>query len=156
MKKNAVKINDLIEPLRAIAQKVGEPAFDLAVRLYMADIFFTSGWLKFKNFLNDDWGSTVFLFEEIHPLPGLPADIAAIAGTAGELILPVLLVLGLFGRFGAAGLFVMTVSIQFLIPAEYGMQNADHYFWMFLLGATVIRGSGLISIDTLLLKWIKN
>ena len=156
MKNVIVKVNGLIDPLRAIARKVGEPIFDLAVRLYMANVFFKSGMLKFKNFLNDDWGSTVFLFDEVHPLPGLPAEVAAIAGTAGELILPVLLAFGLFGRFGAIGLLVMTAAIQFLIPAEYGMQNAEHYFWMFLLGAIVVRGSGLISLDTLLLKWIKN
>jgi len=156
MKDVIVKVNGLIDPLRAIARKVGEPIFDLAVRLYMANVFFKSGMLKFKNFLNDDWGSTVFLFDEVHPLPGLPAEVAAIAGTAGELILPVLLAFGLFGRFGAIGLLVMTAAIQFLIPAEYGMQSAEHYFWMFLLGAIVVRGSGLISLDTLLLKWIKN
>lgn len=155
MKQLALKVNNLIEPLRVLAQKFGEPVFDLVTRLYMANIFFKAGMLKFENYLNDDWGSTVFLFEEVHPLPGLSANVAAVAGTAGELILPVLLALGLFGRFGAIGLFVMTATIQFLIPAEYGMQNIIHYFWMFLLASTIVRGSGLLSLDTLVLKWIK-
>ena len=156
IKNVVIKINNMIEPLRTIARKFGEPLFDLSIRLYMANVFIKSGWSKFKNFLNDDWGSTVFLFEEVHPLPGLPAELSAILATGGEVILPILLAFGLFGRFGAGGLLIMTATIQFLVPAEYGMQNADHYFWMFLLGAILIRGSGVLSLDTLLMKWIKN
>ena len=156
MKQIAIKVNTLIEPLRMVAHKIGVPVFDLAIRIYMANIFWKSGILKFQNFLNDDWGSTVFLFEEIHPLPGLAPNVGAVAGTVGELVLPILLAFGLFGRLGAIGLLVMTAAIQFLIPAEYEMQNHEHYFWMFLLAAIAVRGSGLISLDTLLLKWIKN
>ncbi|MEM7071545.1 MAG: hypothetical protein AAF403_07275, partial [Pseudomonadota bacterium] len=70
------------------------------------------------------------------------------------LILPVLLAIGLLGRLGAAGLLAMTMAIQFLVPIEYGIQNPDHYFWMFLLSAILIRGPGLLSVDTLLMKWI--
>lgn len=156
MKEKVQYIDGLIEPLRSIAQKIGEPVFDLLIRLYMANIFFKSGWNKFQTYLNDDWESTLFLFEEVHPLPGIPPELAASAGTIGEVILPILLAFGLFGRFAAAGLFAMTMAIQFWVPADYGLQNDDHYFWMFLLGAIVIRGSGVLSADKLLMRWIKD
>lgn len=154
MKALAFKINNLIQPLRTLSDSVASPFFDLSVRFYMAHIFFSSGMLKFKGFINDDWESTIFLFEEIHPIPGINPNIAAIAGTAGELILPILLALGLFGRLGAAGLLVMTATIQFAIPTEYGIQNPDHYFWMFLLGMILLKGSGKISVDHVIQKWL--
>lgn len=150
----ACKIEAMLNPLRHFADKVASPLLDLTIRLFMANIFFQSGWLKFKNFLNDDWGSTVYLFQDIHPIPGIPADIAAIAGTAGELGLSVLLAFGLFGRFAAVGLIVMTAVIQFVIPASYGMANPDHYFWMLLLAVIFIKGSGMISFDYLIRRLI--
>lgn len=151
----ACKIETMLNPFRHFANKVASPLLDLAIRLFMANIFFQSGWLKFKNFLNDDWGSTVYLFQDIHPIPGIPADIAAIAGTAGELGLSVLLAFGLFGRFAAAGLIVMTAVIQFVIPTSYGMANPDHYFWMLLLAVILIKGSGIISLDHIILCWLE-
>lgn len=140
-------INRSIDPLRKIAHDIGEPLLLLAIRLFMADIFFTSGLLKFKNFLNGDWASTVYLYSDIHPVPGFPPAIAAVAGTAGELILPVLLALGLFGRFGAAGLIVMTCVIQFLVPASYGFATTENYYWILLLAVPLVFGPGRISVD---------
>jgi putative oxidoreductase len=144
-----------IDPLRTAARQWASPLLDLVIRLYMSSIFFKSGWLKFKNFLNHDWGSTIFLFEEAHPIPGIPADIAAIAGTAGEMALPILLTLGLFGRFAAGGLLLMTTMIQFAVPAEYGIMNEMHYLWMLLLAVIVVKGPGAFSLDHLLIKFIR-
>lgn len=149
------KIDSMIEPLRKIADGVLSPLLVLGIRLFMADIFFTSGLIKFKNFLNGQWDSTVYLFKDVHPLPGIPAELAAIGGTGGELVLPILLALGLFGRLGAAGLLVMTAVIQFAIPAEHGLMNADHYMWMMLLAVPFIMGPGKLSLDYLLLKFIR-
>ncbi len=155
MKALALKLDDAFSPIRKILNCPAAALFDLGVRLYMANIFFKSGMLKFQNYLNNDWASTVFLFEEIHPVPFISPQLAAISGTAGELILPVLLALGLFGRFGALGLLFMTITIEFLVPAEYGIQNHAHYFWMFLLAHIAIRGPGWISVDHLIGKWIR-
>jgi putative oxidoreductase len=149
------KIDKAIDPLRALADKVGAPLLYLGIRLFMAQIFFASGWLKFKNFLNHDWGSTIYLFKEVHPIPGVPPHIAAIAGTTGELGLSTLLALGLFGRFAAAGLIVMTCVIQFLVPASYGIANPEHYYWMLLLAVIFVRGPGIISLDGLLRRCLR-
>jgi putative oxidoreductase len=156
MKDCLIKIDNMIEPLRGAAQKYASPLLDLAIRLYMAEIFFQSGWGKFKNFLNNDWSSTVFLFQEVHPLPFLPANIAAVMGTGAELILPVLLAAGLFTRLGAAGLLAMTMAIQFLVPADYGVANPIHYMWMLLLAVPLMNGPGPLSLDFLLRRWLKN
>lgn len=151
----ACKLDEMIDPLRKIADKIASPLLDLTIRLFMANVFFKSGWLKFKNYLNDDWGSTVYLFQDIHPIPGIPANIAAVAGTTGELVLPVLLALGLFGRFGAAGLLVMTLTIQFLVPASYDIASPEHYYWMLLLAVALIKGPGAISLDNLIRRFLR-
>ncbi|HBR69354.1 MAG TPA: hypothetical protein DEA55_08280 [Rhodospirillaceae bacterium] len=145
----------MLEPLRILANNFLSPLLVLGIRLFMADIFFTSGLIKFKSFLNGQWDTTVYLFRDVHPLPGIPAELAAIGGTGGELVLPILLALGLFGRAGAAGLLVMTAVIQFAIPAEYGLMNADHYLWMMLLAVPLVMGPGKFSLDHLLLKFIR-
>ena len=150
----ARKLDTLIDPLRNFVDKVVAPLLDLTIRLFMADIFFKSGWLKFQNVLNHDWGSTVNLFQDVFPVPGVPADIAAIVGTTSELGLPVLLALGLFARVGAAGLIIMTLVFQFLVPPEYGIANPLHYYWMLLLGMIFVKGPGVISLDYLLRRWL--
>lgn len=155
MKTYLIKVDSKLAPLRSIADLFLSPLLDLAIRLYMAHIFFFSGWGKFKNFLNNDWGATVFLFKEVHPLPGIPADIAAVMSTGGELALPVLLAFGLFTRLGAAGLLAMTCAIQFIIPAEYGIANPIHYMWMLLLAVPLIKGPGKLSADYVISKWLK-
>ena len=149
------KIDRSIDPLRAAAEKFGAPLLYLGLRLLMAQIFFASGWLKFKNFLNHDWSTTVYLFKEVHPIPGVPPHIAAVAGTAGELGLSALLAFGLFGRFAAAGLIVMTCVIQFLVPAKYELADPEHYQWILLLAVILVRGPGLISLDALLRRFLE-
>lgn len=155
MKKIFQRIDRKLEPTRHCAERFAAPALLLAIRLYMAQIFFTSGWLKFTNFLNHDWGSTVYLFEEVHPIPGVPAGLAAIAGTTGELGLSALLALGLCGRFAGAGLIIMTCIIQFAVPEEYGVGNAEHYMWILLLAVIMVKGAGVLSFDQALLRFIR-
>ena len=137
------------------------PLLDLAIRLFMANIFFKSGWLRLQDFLNGTWENQIVAFTDYHPLPGIPPEIAAIAGTGAEIILPVLLVLGSLTRFSAAGLLIMTLSLQFLVPAEYGIANDDHYMWMMLLAVPMLKGAGIFSIDSLICRfgcryWHKN
>lgn len=74
-----------------------QPLALLAARLYVADVFWRSGWIKLTN-----WDSTVDLFQSEYHVPVLPPTFAAVAGTFGELFFPALLVLGLFGRLGCS------------------------------------------------------
>lgn len=127
-----------------------EPLVLLAIRLWMGEIFLQSGWNKAQDILDGNMDSVVELFEYVHPVPGIPAEIAAPLATAGELGLGVLLVLGLFGRFAAAGLIVMTVVIQIALP-----QLNTHMLWGLLFAVILTRGPGLISADALLGRMCK-
>ncbi len=123
------------------------PVVEVAARAYLGWIFFLSGYGRAT-----DWGSQEFLFEQIHPVPGLPPVLSAVVTTAGELVLPIFLWLGLGQRFAALGLFFMTAMIQFVVAqTPEGMENkignAQHYVWMlgFLLLAT--RRPSILTLD---------
>lgn len=148
------KLCSLYYRLTVLSDRFLSPVLDLAIRLWMAWIFFPSGWSKFMNYLNGDWGATVFLFKDVHPIPGVSPEIAAVMGTGGEVILSVLLALGLAGRFAAAGLLVMTITIQYLVPLEYELMNDMHYLWMLLLAVPLVKGPGMLSLDHLLGRFL--
>ncbi len=146
------KLCSLYCKLIKLSDKTISPLLDLGIRLFMANIFFVSGRLRLNDYFNGQWENQITAFTDYHPIPGVSGEIAAIAGTGAEIILPILLVLGLFTRVGAAGLIIMTMTIQFLVPAEYEMSNPDHYMWMLLLAVPFIKGGGMISADFVLTK----
>lgn len=123
------------------------PVFDLALRLYVAQVFFRSGWLKVS-----DWSGTLFLFQDVYRVPLLAPHLAAVMGTAAELCLPVLLFLGLAGRLAAAGLFVANfmAAVSFPDISDLGLQ--DHWLWGALLLVTVFHGPGRLSLDAVLAR----
>ena len=169
MKDIAIKIDGHIEPLRNIADKFGKPILLLAFRIHIATIFFASGWARFKNFLDGQWSTQIFLFDLEHPVPGLPANIAAPVTTFAELFLPILLAFGLFGRLGAAGLIIMATVIELTynhpeIAAGVCLTKTgffscvyrpDHLIWMAMLLAILVFGPGKLSLDYLLRRWLK-
>lgn len=122
------------------------PLFDLAIRLYIASVFFRSGWLKLA-----DWQTTLLLFQNEYQVPLLSPTLAAVLGTAGELALPVLLALGLAGRFGAAGLSVVNLVAVSAFPDISDLGRQDHLLWAMLLLVTLLHGPGKLSLDA----WVK-
>jgi len=115
----------------------------LAARLFIANVFFSAGLTKIKN-----WDSTVSLFAYEYNVPVLSPEIAAYMGTAGELILPVLLVLGFFTPLAALGLFIMASVIElFVYPG-----TTEHYYWLIILAILATQGGGRITADALLRK----
>jgi putative oxidoreductase len=124
-----------------------QPLALLAARLYIADVFWKSGWIKLTN-----WDSTLDLFRSEYHVPVLPPDIAAVAGTFGELFFPALLVLGLFGRIGALGTFtVNAVAVisyaDVLLQEGYEAAIGQHILWGSLLIGLTVFGPGRISVD---------
>jgi putative oxidoreductase len=124
-----------------------QPLALLAARLYIADVFLRSGWLKLSA-----WDSTLDLFRDEYRVPLLPPDVAAVAGTFGELFFPTLLLLGLFGRVGALGTFVVNcvavISYAHVLFAEgYEAALGNHHLWGAILLALSVFGPGKISID---------
>ena len=113
------------------------PLLDLAVRLWLAQIFFVSGVLKTTN-----WDVTVFLYTYEHPVPGLSPPVAAAVGTGIELVCPLLLAFGLATRLAAVPLLLTAAFLQLTYK-----ELSDHLYWMALLGFLVLRGPGALSLD---------
>ena len=124
-------------------------ALDLAIRLYVAEIFFRSGLLKISN-----WEGTLYLFREQYHVPLLPPVAAAWLGTFGELAFPPLLAIGLASRFAALSLSVvnaMAVISFWHVLAENDAARLSHFYWALLLLVTLCHGPGNLSAD----HWIQ-
>jgi putative oxidoreductase len=123
------------------------PVFDLAIRAYVAKVFFSSGLTKLLS-----WDSTLSLFENEYAVPLLPPELAAYVGTAAELFLPPLLVLGLGGRAVALAAFVFNLVAATSYPdiSEAGIK--DHILWGALLAVTFFHGPGRISLDNIIAR----
>jgi putative oxidoreductase len=126
------------------------PLMDLGLRLYLADVFFKSGWTKILS-----WDSTLYLFNDVYHVPLLPPARAATMAASAELGLSVLLVLGLFGRFAASGLFILNIVavISYADLSQGGLNQ--HLSWGILLGVLLILSRGQWSIDALLERWLR-
>ena len=121
------------------------PVADLALRLYVATVFWKAGLVKIQS-----WSSTLYLFEYEYAVPLLPPTAAAYLGTGIELVFPVLLALGLAGRLAAAVLFVFNIMAVVSYPTLNAAGVADHQLWGLLLAVLVVRGPGVLSLDRLL------
>lgn len=119
-----------------------DPFLLLAIRLWMARIFWNSGLTKI-----DSWGTTLLLFQDEYKVPYLPPDLAAYLATGTELVCPVLLVLGLMTRLSVVPMLIMTAVIQFTY-----LQANEHIYWAFLLGFLLCYGPGKVSLDYFLQK----
>jgi putative oxidoreductase len=144
-----LKLSDLHAALGRLLDKL-QPLALLAARLYIADVFIRSGWLKYTS-----WDSTVDLFTTEYHVPLLAPLPAAVLGTFGELFFPSLLVLGLFGRVGALGTFFVNamavISYSHVLLGE-GFEAAlgQHILWGTLTLGLMLFGPGAISVDWLL------
>ena len=121
------------------------PLVDLALRLFVAAVFFKSGLTKIAS-----WDSTLALFENEYAVPLLPPELAALLGTGVELFFPVLLVLGLGTRLAAAVLFVFNVVAVISYPDLGAVGLKEHQTWGLMLLVTLTHGPGALSLDRLL------
>ena len=120
-------------------------ALDLAIRLYIADVFFAAGLTKIR-----DWDSTQALFREEYHVPLLPPDVAAMLGAFGELFFPVLLGLGLATRFAALSLTlvnIIAVIAYWHVLKDLDAALAQHLYWGALLLVTLLHGPGKLALD---------
>jgi len=123
------------------------PLVDLAVRVYVANVFWKSGLVKITS-----WQSTLFLFENEYHVPLLSPAIAAVLATGVELAGAALLVIGLGGRAAAVALSVLNVVAVISYPelSDAGIRN--HLYWGLFLLLFVVHGPGEISADHLIRK----
>lgn len=143
-------MNPLVNLYQQAVQKMHcyfTPILLLFTRLWVANIFFKSGYLKISS-----WDSTLYLFEEEYQVPVIPWEMAAYLGTAAELILPIFLLLGLFTRPMAAVLFIFNIIAVISYPALWERGFYDHQLWGLMLLINIVWGAGVISVDQLLKK----
>jgi putative oxidoreductase len=125
------------------------PVVDLAVRLWVAQVFFRSGMLKLAS-----WETTQLLFANEYHVPFLPPNAAAVMGTGTELIVPLFLAFGLGGRVAAFVLFVFNAIAVVSYPELEGIGLEQHYVWGLLLLVTLVHGPGTLSLDHLVGRWL--
>jgi putative oxidoreductase len=123
-----------------------EPLFSLALRIWVAKVFFQSGLVKIQS-----WESTLMLFEYEYSVPLLPYDVAAYLATATELFVPVLLFVGLGSRMSALVLFILNYVAAISYPDISAAGLKDHILWGTMLAVTFFHGPGRISLD----YWVK-
>ncbi|MCC6714648.1 MAG: DoxX family protein [Gammaproteobacteria bacterium] len=121
------------------------PLADLALRLYVAYVFWVSGLAKVQS-----WQTTLQLFEYEYRVPLLPPALAAHAGTFTELFFPALLALGLGGRLAAAVLFVFNIIAVISYPDLNAAGLVQHKVWGLMLLVLVLHGPGALTCDRLL------
>jgi putative oxidoreductase len=127
------------------------PVFDLAIRLYVAKVFFVSGLTKIQS-----WDSTLSLFENEYAVPLLPPELAAYLGTAAELCLPPLLALGIGTRAVALAAFVFNLVAATSYPDISPAGIKDHILWGALLAVTFFHGPGKLSFDYVFVRRFRN
>jgi putative oxidoreductase len=122
-----------------------QPLFALAIRVYVARVFFLSGLTKLH-----DWNITLALFRNEYHVPVLPPAVAAVLGTSAELGLPVFLFFGFGTRFAAAALFVFNIIAATSYPDLSVAGLKDHILWGALLLVIFFYGAGRVSLDSAL------
>jgi putative oxidoreductase len=132
--RNYVALAGLVDKLQSL--------FALALRLYVAKVFFTSGLLKLKS-----WDATLALFTNEYHVPVLPPHVAAVLGTTAEVGLPVLIALGLGTRLAGPALFIFNIVAATSYPdlSDAGMK--DHILWGALIAVLFVYGPGRIALD---------
>jgi putative oxidoreductase len=127
------------------------PIVDLVARVYIAKVFFSSGWNKIS-----DWETTLYLFQEEYHVPLLPPEVAASVATAGELGLSALLVIGLFTRFSASGLLVLNIVAVISYYAalkDSPVALQDHLEWGILLALIMATQVRQLTLDHLIARY---
>jgi putative oxidoreductase len=119
----------------------------LALRLFVAWVFFKSGLLKAGS-----WEGTLSLFEDEYAVPLLAPASAAILATVAELVLPPLLAAGLFTRPVALGLFAVNAVALISYPDISPAGIKDHQLWGLGLAVLCFAGAGPLSLDRVLAR----
>lgn len=136
----------MLRPLISLLELLS-PVSDLALRLWVANVFFKSGVNKFQSM-----DTTLMLFQHEYAVPVLPHDVAAYLATGVELIFPVLLAIGLAGRLSAGVLFVFNIVAVISYPSLNEAGQWQHVMWGIMLLVPLLHGPGKLSMDHFIRK----
>ena len=135
--RHASRSSDLIY---RIVRSAVWPKVDLAIRLWLAQVFFVSGVLKLTT-----WQTALDLARNEYPVSWMSPVAAAYTGVSIEVIGGVLLAAGFMTRYAAVPMLILSLVIQFAyLPFD------SQLFWALLFGWYAVYGAGPISIDRLL------
>jgi putative oxidoreductase len=143
-------ISNITRLYRSLSGVVPEAIMLLFVRLAFAGIFWRSGQAKLEDGTWRISEGTYGLFETEYAGVPLPPHLAAMIATLAEHIFPVLLMIGLASRPSALALLGMTLVIQFFVYPEAWW--TVHIIWVALALVIVVRGPGLFSVDSLVVR----
>ncbi len=116
------------------------PKAELAIRLWLAQVYFVSGVLKLTH-----WDTALYLAAHEYPVSWLSAGSAAVIGVSIEVIGGALLAAGFMTRYAAAPMLALALVAQFAyLPFD------NQLFWAALFGWYVVCGAGPISVDGML------
>lgn len=150
-------MNELIDRLNGWADAFARgmdwlnPAFLLALRIYVAMVFFNSGLTKIM-----DFSSTIALFENEYMVPILSPTLAAYSGTAAELVLPVLFLAGFVSRPTALAFFVFNFIAAVSYPDISPAGVKDHMLWGTMMLVVLFFGPGRFAVDHLFQKRLRH
>lgn len=143
------KLEQFIQMLVRFCERIPHGLIALCCRFGVGMVFWQSGRTKVEGWnLFDLQASQKFLFTQVHPVPGVPWEVAAQLAAIGEHVLPLLLFLGLATRFASIGLLLMTLIIQIALPTGF----TTHFLWAAVLLYLLARGPGMLSIDNFIAK----
>ena len=116
----------------------------LGFRVYVAWIFFKSGWWKLTN-----WEQNLAVFEYEYQVPLLNYEVAAYLATFGELVFPIFLLVGLGTRFAAIAISVINIVavVSYYATLAKGAGLVWHYLWGAMLLVNIVYGGGMASLD---------
>jgi len=123
--------------LNRLSQATLWPAFDLFLRLWLAQLFWVSGMQKLTN-----WETALYLSANEYPVSWMNAVSAAYVGVTIEFLCPIFLALGLATRLAALPMLILSLVIH----VEYQSLNTQIY-WAVFLGWYVVMGAGSFSLD---------
>lgn len=123
------------------------PAGDLLIRLWVANVFWSSGLTKVQS-----WETTLQLFQYEYQVPLLSPEVAAYLSAFSELTFSALFTVGLAGRFSAAALTVLNIVAVISYPALEQAGLIQHQLWGLLLLVPLLHGPGKLSLDHLIAR----
>jgi NADH dehydrogenase/putative oxidoreductase len=130
----------------SLFEGLGWPYIELAIRLWIAKLFFLFGILQLMH-----WQPTLDLAIQENPIPLLAPAAAVLFSTATYLVCGALLAIGLMTRYAALPL----LALSFITQLRYEPFDSQ-LFWMALSGWFVIYGAGPVSFDNLLRRGLSD
>ncbi len=122
-----------------LLRRIVWPKVELAIRLWLGQIFFVSGVIKLTN-----WHTALTLAATEYPVSWLDPVTAAVLGVAIEVIAGALLTAGLMTRYAAIPMLALALVAQIsYLPFD------NQLFWIALFGWYAVFGAGTLSLDHL-------